>query len=204
MDQYITGQVIRQLREKCGLTQLELAIKLSISDKTVSKWETGKGYPDITLLEGLSKALNVSITELLMGNPVDNTNLASNMLKTHFYVCPICGNVTHSIGQIALSCHGITLPALEAEDYQVKSNDLMSIVEDDMYIRIDHPMTKIHYLSFIAGVSFDRVELVKLYPEGPSEARLKQRGLKHIYFYCNKDGLYRIKVENSALVKKIP
>lgn len=51
MDQYITGAAIKGLRERNGMTQLQLAERLGVSDKTVSKWETGKGYPDITLME---------------------------------------------------------------------------------------------------------------------------------------------------------
>ncbi len=90
MDQYVTGKMIKKLRESRGLTQSALADILMISDKTISKWETGKGYPDISLLEGLSKALNISITELLLGQNIDNKNVSANMLKTSFYVCPIC------------------------------------------------------------------------------------------------------------------
>lgn len=91
MNQYVTGTVIKELREKFHLTQAELAEKLNISDKTVSKWETAKGYPDI---------------------------------------------------------------------------------------------------SFIAGLASDKVQIIKLYPEGNAEARLKINGVKKILFYCNRDGLF--------------
>lgn len=97
MDQYVTGKVIRDLREKNRMTQLELAERLSVSDKAVSKWETGKGYPDITLLEPIAKAFSVSVTELLSGNAVSNTNVSANVLKAGFYVCPVCGNVIFSM-----------------------------------------------------------------------------------------------------------
>ena len=60
MNQYVTGAVIKRLREKQKLTQVELAEMLNVSDKTVSKWENGRGYPDITLLEPIAKALNIS------------------------------------------------------------------------------------------------------------------------------------------------
>lgn len=201
MDQYITGQIIKKLREKNSLTQTELASKLSISDKTVSKWETGKGYPDITLLESLSKELNVSITELLIGNKVDNTNVSANMIKTSFYVCPLCGNIIHSTGEAVVICHGITLPKLEAEDKEFDFKYEIETIEDEYYLKIDHPMTKNHYGSFIAGVSSDQVQLIKLYPEGGCEARLKRFGLKYIYFYCNQDGLYRFDVKKNIHLK---
>ena len=82
MNQYVTGTVIRELREKNNMTQLQLAEKLGVSDKTVSKWETAKGYPDITLLEPIAGALRVSVAELLSGRAIDNLNVSSNMLRS--------------------------------------------------------------------------------------------------------------------------
>ena len=70
MNQYVTGTTIKELREKNKITQVQLAEKLGVSDKTVSKWETGKGYPDITLLEPIADALRVSVAVLITGNPV--------------------------------------------------------------------------------------------------------------------------------------
>lgn len=70
MDNYITGTVIKLLREKKGLKQSELASKIGVSDKAISKWETAKGLPDISLIEPLSKALGVSVLELLSGNTI--------------------------------------------------------------------------------------------------------------------------------------
>ncbi|MFA6375626.1 MAG: helix-turn-helix domain-containing protein [Bacilli bacterium] len=171
MDQYVTGSTIKKLREQRGLTQLELAYLLVVSDKTISKWETGKGYPDITLLEGLAKSLNVSVTELLLGNPIKNTNISSNMLKTGFYVCPLCNNIIQSTGEAFVSCHGITLPKLKPEEsiHEVK----ISLVEDEYFVEINHPMRKDNYISFIASVSSDKINLIKLYPESNAEARVK-------------------------------
>ena len=68
MNQYITGTAIRNLREQRKMTQLQLAEILKVSDKTVSKWETAKGYPDITLLEPIADALGISVPELISGN----------------------------------------------------------------------------------------------------------------------------------------
>ena len=69
MDNYITGAAIKRLREEKGLTQSTLADEIGVSDKTISKWETAKGLPDISLLEPLSRALGVSVMELMSGNP---------------------------------------------------------------------------------------------------------------------------------------
>ena len=93
MNQYVTGAIIRMFREARNMTQFQLAEQLKVSDKAVSKWETGRGYPDIVLLEPLAKALGLSVTELLAGESVRNSNRAFNMKRLKFYVCPICGNV---------------------------------------------------------------------------------------------------------------
>ena len=53
-------------------------------------------------------------------------------------------------------------------------------------------MTKQHYISFIAALSSDKLQMVKLYPEGNPEARVKMNGVKKILFYCNRDGLFSI------------
>ena len=92
MDHYVTGATIKALREKHRMTQAELAEKLCVSDKTVSKWENGRGFPDVSLLEPLGKVLHISVPELLCGQTVTNTNRAANMLKSRFYICPVCGN----------------------------------------------------------------------------------------------------------------
>ncbi|MBR3153392.1 MAG: helix-turn-helix transcriptional regulator, partial [Lachnospiraceae bacterium] len=74
MDRYVTGTVIRKLRENKGLTQEELAERLHVSGKAVSKWENFRGYPDVSLLEPLAKALDISVIELLSGEDVRNSN----------------------------------------------------------------------------------------------------------------------------------
>ena len=105
MDRYLTGATIKGLREKRGMTQAQLASVLSVSDKTVSKWETGAGYPDITMLEPIAKALHASVAELLSGCAVENANVSANMLRSHFYVCPVCGLSAseRGIGQLSPS-----------------------------------------------------------------------------------------------------
>ena len=192
MNQYVTGAVIRELREKSRMTQARLAEKLGVSDKTVSKWETAKGYPDITLLEPIAEAFRISVTELISGNTVFNSNVSANMLRSRFYVCPVCGNAIHSMGEAAIHCHGILLTPLEAEPADERHRLLIERVEDEYYVRIDHSMTKDHYISFVAAASSDEMQMVKLYPEGNAEARFKIRGVRRIFYYCNRDGLFSI------------
>ena len=197
MNQYITGAMIRELREKKNLTQAELADKLFISDKTVSKWENGKGYPDVSLLEPLASVFEISVTELLAGKAVSNYNVSANMLRSKFYVCPVCGNAIHAMGETAISCHGVLLTPAQAEMTDENHIILIEGVEDEYYVRIDHEMTKTHYISFIAAMSYDRLQMVKLYPEGNAEARFQTRGVSRIYFYCNRDGLYYVNVHKA-------
>ena len=191
MNNYVTGKIIKELREKQQLTQLELANIIGVSDKTISKWETGKGLPDIALIEPLSKALKVSVIELMNGEYIMNQNKSSNMLKSRFSVCPICGNIIHMMGENVNSCCGINLPMLELELEDENHIINCEIVENEYYIWINHDMKKEHYISFIAYITNDRCEIVKLYPEQNAEARFLNRGGGIIYVYCNKDGLFR-------------
>jgi len=194
MNQYVTGAVIRELREKNRLTQAELAEKLCVSDKTISKWETAKGYPDISLLEPLAKVFGVSITELLSGNAVENINVSANMLRSKFYVCPVCGNIIHSMGEAVIHCHGVQLTPSQAEETDENHKIFIEKVEDDYFIRIEHEMTKTHYISFVAAMSSDKIQMIKLYPEGNAEVRFPIRSVRRIFFYCNRDGLFSINV----------
>lgn len=193
MNTYVTGNTIRQLREARKLTQAELAERIGVSSKTISKWETAKGLPDISLLRPLSQALGISVIELMNGEHVINRNVSANMLRCKLYVCPICGNVMHSTGNAVISCCGVTLPALEAEEADADHAVTMETVEDEHFITIVHPMTKSHFISFVAFVTSDRIQLVKLYPEGNPQTRLQLRGMGYLYYYCNRHGLFKKK-----------
>ena len=193
MNTYVTGTTIRNLREASGFTQAELAQKIGVTSKTISKWETAKGLPDISLVQPLAQALNISVIELMNGEHIINKNISANMLRCKFYVCPVCGNVIHSTGDSLISCCGITLPPLEAEDGDDSHAINIEQVEDEHFITIDHAMTKQHYISFVAYVTSDRVQFVKLYPEGNAQTRLQLRGLGMLYWYCNHHGLFKKK-----------
>lgn len=192
MDNYVTGAVIKKLRENKKMTQEELAQKIFVTSKAVSKWETGKGFPDIGLLESLGKALDVSVIELLSGEDITNLNKACNMSKGKFYVCPVCGNIIQTSGEAVISCCGITLPPQEAESPNEEHSLKIESVEDEYYVTLNHPMTKEHYISFIAAISDQGVQLVKLYPEGNAEARFKINRVRKLYAYCNRHGLFEV------------
>ena len=194
MNQYVTGAIIRRLRESNNMTQQQLADKLNVSDKAISKWETSRGYPDISLVERLADALGVSIIELFSGENVVNTNKSFNMLRMKFYVCPICGNIICSTGEMVVSCCGIVLPALEPETEDDNHHMSIEKVEDEYYITIQHEMSKKHYISFIVAMKDDGYEIKKLYAEGNAEARFKINRTKYILYYCNRHGLFKVLV----------
>lgn len=195
MNQYVTGAIIKKLREARQMTQHELAEKLCVSDKTISKWETGKGYPDITLIEPVADALGISVIELMAGEAITNSNRSFNMRKSAFYVCPVCGNVVVSTGEAVVSCCGITLLAQLPEHSDEEHPISIERIEDEYFISIDHEMSKRHYISFIAAIRNDSVEIIKLYPEGNAETRVKKRNLRRLYFYCNRHGLFSAAVK---------
>ena len=194
MNTYVTGAVIKRLRELKNLTQTQLAEKIGVSSKAVSKWETGKGLPDISLIEPLSSALGVSVMELMSGDTVINKNISSNVLRSKFYVCPVCGNAIHTMGDTVISCCGIMLPPLEAEDIDEAHEITIEKVEDEHFITVQHDMTKSHFISFVAYLTSDKVQFVKFYPEGNAETRFQLRGRGYLYVYCNKHGLMKIRI----------
>ena len=193
MDRYVTGSIIKKLREDRNMTQEQLADRIYISSKAVSKWETGHGFPDVSLLEPLANALGISVIELLSGEEIQNRNRSSNMAKSRFYVCPVCGNVIQAAGEAVISCCGITLPPAEAEEADEDHYIHSETVDGEYHARVEHPMTKDHYISFLAAVSDNGIQFVKLYPEQSAEAYFRISRVKKLFAYCNRHGLFRIK-----------
>lgn len=188
---YVTGNTIKSLREKHGITQKALAEKINVSDKTISKWETNKGLPDIGIVEELAKALGVSLTELLTGDLKTNENTSGNMKKIQFYICPICGNIITAVGEGEFSCCGIRLPKQEGEVAEADHTLMVETIDNEYSITMEHPMNKAHYVSFISYVTSNSVETIKLYPEQDISVRFRKKGHRTLYIYCNRHGLYK-------------
>ena len=187
------GSLIFQLRKEKNLTQKQLGEKLELSDKTISKWERGLGCPDISLLRDISKIFNVNIEKILLGDLQENDINGGNMKRIKFYVCPNCGNVINSTGDGDFSCCGRKLEALVPKVMNENHSINIEEVENDYYVEINHEMTKDHFISFVAYVTYDRVLLIKLYPEQSPTVRFPilcgkfERG--KFYMYCNQHGL---------------
>ena len=190
---YLTADTIKTLREGRKLTQRALAEAVGVTDKAVSKWESGRGLPDISLVEPLAAALGVSVAELLTGDVRQNANRAGNLLRSRFYVCPVCGNVLYALGEGSYSCCGVALAPAEAEEPDEGHALVVESIEDEWYVTLDHPMRKDHYISFIAYVATDGVTIKKLYPEQEAAARFRcgQSGI--IVAYCNRHGLVSVR-----------
>lgn len=188
---YVTGKTIKELRENRRITQRELAERLNVSDKAISKWETGKGLPDIGIIEDLAQVLEVSITELLTGDLRVNENRSANMKKACFYICPICGNIMTAVGQGSFSCCGLMMPVQEAEPDNEDHMICIETVDHEYSVAVRHPMEKGHYISLIAYVTSDSLEIVKLYPEQDVSVRFRKKGHGFFYTYCNRHGMFR-------------
>lgn len=194
MDLSKTGQLLASLRKEQGLTQQQVAEYLGVCAKTVSKWETGRGFPDVSLLGGLSQLLRIDLLKLIAGELPPIKKEAGNVKKTNFYVCQHCGNLLTGLGRAEVICCGRSLTSLTPREADDEHRLAVNEIEGDFYITFDHPMTKDHYIAFFAYVRFDRVLTVRLYPEQGSEVRFpRMRGGK-LYWYCNRHGLFELRI----------
>ena len=192
MDYNKVGRLIYDLRKEKGMTQKELAELLNLSDRTVSKWERGNGCPDVSLLGELSNVLGVPVDQLLTGELEANTADGGNMKRIKFYVCPVCGNVISSTGMAEISCCGRKLNALKARPADLSHSVSAKAVEGDYYITLEHDMEKQHYITFMAYAVYDRVLLMKLYPEQAAQVRFPRSGHGVLYICCNSHGLFSV------------
>lgn len=184
------GKLIHQLRKEKNLTQKQIADKMNISDKTISKWERGQGYPDISFLKELAKILGVSIDLLLDGEIIQNELVAGNMNKVKFYVCTKCNNIMTATGSPMISCCGKVIEPLKPKKadkdhvLEIRNN------ETELFVTSNHVMKKDHYITFIAYVVGDKVLIMKQYPEWNIEVSMLRQRNGILYFYCINDGLY--------------
>lgn len=188
------GSVIYQLRKEAAMTQQELADKLFISNKAISKWERGQGCPDVSLLGSLSEVFGVNIEKILAGDLSPNSADGGNMKRAKFYVCPMCGNILTATGDAEISCCGRKLEPLVSKTADAEHQLHVEVIEDDYYITFEHKMSKDHFLNFFAYLDYDRVTLIRLYPEQGGEVRFPKRGRGKLLFGCSKDGLFSWKL----------
>ena len=189
MDQIKTGELIKKLRTEMNLTQKQLAERINVSDKAVSKWECGNGCPDISLITTLAEVFGTDVKVLLTGEIDKNESEKGNMKKIRFYICQKCGNIITSTSEAAVTCCGNKLTALEAR--KAEENEQLSVEETggELYVSSDHPMTKEHYISFAAYISDSSIMMFKQYPEWNLQVRMPLYKTGRIVWYCKKCGL---------------
>lgn len=190
MDREKIGNLIRTLRIEMGMTQLQLADQLHVSDKAVSKWERGIGCPDSSLIPLLSDVLGVEPGTLLAGELNPNESMGGNMKRTKFYVCGECNNILTSTEETSISCCGRKLSSLTATKATEEKKLKVEIVEGECYISSDHEMTKENHISFLAFVNGDTLLMRRLYPEWNLSTRIPRIGRGTLYWYGTKEGLY--------------
>ena len=190
MDCKKVGKLIYELRKEKNMTQKQVAELMNISDKTISKWERGLGCPDISLLLGLSDIFGVSIEGILSGEINLNELSGGNMKNIKFYVCDKCGNLITSTSEAAISCCGKKMEAAVAKKAEEGHKLNVESIENEFFITTEHEMKKEHYITFVAHVKGDRVQIVKQYPEWNMQFRLNQVGRGKLYFYCINHGLF--------------
>ena len=187
-----SGELIKNLRKSLSMTQKQVSDRLGVLPKTVSKWETGHGFPDVSILPSLAELLGVSEKALLTGDLCVQSKDAGNMLRTKFYVCPHCGSFARLTGNGKLVCCGKPLEPCRAASPDDAHAVNISELEDDYYIEFSHPMTKEHYISFVSYVRFDRILTVKLYPEQEGAVRFPKMRGGRFYYFCNEHGLFEL------------
>ncbi|MCI7567103.1 MAG: helix-turn-helix domain-containing protein [Treponema sp.] len=190
-----TGNLIRSLRIKKGLTQKELAQMICVTDKAVCKWEKGRGCPNITLISQLSKVLEVDIQSILQGYLDKNKKIGENMNHLKFYKCPTCGNLVTSIKSVELSCCGNKLSPVSAQTRSEPEYQPVIQEFDGQYsIKFNHPMTKSNYISQVIVVRYDQIMTVNLYAESEAIITIPQvRGIR-LFVITNKSELIAVTV----------
>ena len=190
MDNKKVGQLIRELRKERYMTQAQLAEQLHVSDKTVSKWETGKGGPELSLLTEISKIFEIDLQNLLAGELNQNQLRSINMRKVKLYICPNCGNVVTATSEAAVSCCGRKLKEAAPTKASQDEKLMVELVENDFFVTSQHEMTKEHYISFVALLTADAIIMRKQYPEWDLSVRIPRIAHGRLLWYCSRHGLF--------------
>jgi len=190
MNAQTTGIIIKQLRIEKKMTQLELAEKINVTDRAVSKWERGEGCPDITLIHALASILGVSESTILAGTFEENSKDAGNMKHIKFFMCPGCGSIFSGTGNAAVTCCGRTLYPLQIQDADSRHILTVQTSDDEFYITFTHPMEKSHHISFIAYSTADTFLIKRLYAEQSCELTMPRLRGGRFIFGCTRDGIF--------------
>lgn len=190
MDQSKIGELIRRLRQERSWTQRQLADQLGVSDKAVSKWERGLGFPDPSLLSFLAEIFEIEPGILLSGDLEENESMGGNMKHLSFYVCPSCNNIITATGETSVSCCGRKLKALEPIKAPQDEKLSVEIIENEYYVSAVHAMSREHHIAFVALLTGDTLILRRQYPEWDLQVRIPRIGRGKLVWYCTQHGLF--------------
>jgi DNA-binding XRE family transcriptional regulator/desulfoferrodoxin (superoxide reductase-like protein) len=190
MDCNKIGILIFKLRKDKNITQKQLADKLNISDRTISKWERGGGIPDISLLSDIADFFDITIETLLNGEILSSSFIGGNMKKSKYYVCKTCGNIIVSTGNASVMCCDKKMTEETAQKALDSDKLCVEEVENDWYITCNHSMIKDHYISFVAFATGSKLQIVKQYPEWDLQVRFQKREHGTLFWYCTQHGLF--------------
>lgn len=193
MDCRKVGELILKLRKERGWTQKCLADKMNISDRTVSKWERGIGLPDVGLLKNLSDIFGIDLGKMLDGDLNERETDGGNMKKVKFYFCPGLRQFSNRPQAAAdVTCCGRKLEPMRENETDEKHLAEVKTIDGEYYISFEHKMEKEHYINYVLCTGYDRVLVVRLYPEQGGEVRVPRISGAKIYLACSRDGLFRV------------
>ena len=138
----------------------------------------------------MAAALGAGLENLLSGELEANQTTGGTMKHLTFFVCPQCGNLLTASGEAAVTCCGKTLSPLDPVKSGEEDRLEVELIENDYFISSPHPMTKEHYVSFVALVTGDALVLRRLYPEWDLQTRLPRLGHGKLLWYCVRHGLF--------------
>ena len=195
MNQVKIGKFIAECRRGKNLTQMQLAEKMNVTDRAVSKWETGNGFPDVSMLSKLAELLGTNEKSLLAGCIVENKAETGNIRRTKFYVCPHCGSSMQGLGDCLISCCGKILEPLAVKVLDETHTPTITEIENDFYVEFPHEMSKTHSLRFVTYMGFDRILTIRLYPEQDCAVRIPKAYGGKLVYYCNQHGLFEYPIK---------
>lgn len=185
-----TGHLIKSLRLEKNLTQKELADKMNLSDKTISKWERGLGSPDISLLNELSYHLNTTVENILSGDIITNERKINNMRNSKFYYCPECNNIIVSVKESSIICCSKKIMPLVANKALDNNKLYVEKIENEWFISSNHPMKKDNYIAFVALADGEEIQITQLYPEWDMQLRISGQRHGILFWYSTTEGLF--------------
>lgn len=193
-----TGKLIHDIRVKKGMTQVQLAEAINVTDKAICKWERGRGCPNITLLSQLSKVLEIDIQSILQGECVKKRKIGTSMNNLLFYGCPTCGNLISSVKEVEVSCCGNRLmPITATESDEEKYRPIINEFDGQYSVSFNHPMTKSDYIKNVIVVQYDKIMCINLYAEQEAIVTLPQISGINLFVLTNKDQLIPCVVERA-------